>query len=342
MKIPNKILAGAFFSAAAMLSMSSHAAGTLTYTNSNLDAMLCFRQLGAANPLDLEVNIGSITNYASLAVGTTVSINQYTVSQLTNAIGVSTFDNVEFSVTAAASEGEPVNFAFPLDTVWVTRARSNPANQSSSFARASDAALSATGTKIDTLGNQAAEYSAPRLTDPLVNTSTAVAIPPANSQSCESSIGPGNNSKLGGTFAVAIENRAPSPFTSAIVSDLYVDVPAGDLDPANGNATSGNASFLGFFTFNPNGTMTFTRAAVTAPLPPKPTLTVSRNGNVNTISFQTTSTATYTLFFTNSAGLSAHITNWPSKPSFKGDGAMDQVTDTTTDTNRFYVVSAHN
>jgi hypothetical protein len=257
-------------------------------------------------------------------------------------MGESTFESVEFSVTAAASEGEPLNFAFPLDAVWVTKARTTPGTQSSSFARASDAALSATGSKIDTLGNQAAEYSSPRAADPLLNTASAVAIPPANSQSCESSIGPGNNSKLGSTFAVAIENRAPTPFTTAIVSDLYVDVPAGDSDPANGNATTGNASFLGFFTFNPNGTMSFTRAAVAAALPPKPTLTLARSGSINTISFATTNTATYTVSFTNSAGLSAHITTWPSLPSFKGDGVVDHVTDTTTDSNRFYIVTAHN
>ena len=42
----------------------------LTYNIDSLYGMLCFRKLNAPNPFDLEVNIGPITNYSALPVGT--------------------------------------------------------------------------------------------------------------------------------------------------------------------------------------------------------------------------------------------------------------------------------
>jgi hypothetical protein len=339
MKNHSKFFGGSFLLIVIALFICSDALA-LTYTNANLEAMLCFRKLSAPNPFDLEVNIGSITNYTSLPIGATVTITQYNLGELTNAMGDATFESVEFSVTAAASEGEPNGFAFPLDTMWVTAPRVNPAVQSTPFARASDASLANSGAEVDTIGNQAADYSSAREADPVLNTATAVSIPPGDTtQSCEKYIGPGNNSKLDGTFKTSVENRAANPFINAIVSDLYVDVPLGDPDPANANATTGNVSYLGYFTFNTNGTMTFTRAVT---LPARPTLTLTRSGITNIISFPTSSGTTYTISFTNAAGLSAPFTNWPALPGIIGDGQVDSVTNTSSDATRLYQASAHN
>jgi hypothetical protein len=101
---------------------------------------------------------------------------------------------------------------------------------------------------------------------------------------------------------------------------------------------------VGYFTLNPNGTMTFTRASVFAPQPRVPKIvSITRSANVSTIFFTTTNgTFTYTLYYTNSAGLTSSVTNWPASPStLTGDGNTDHFSDTTTDANRFYRVSAH-
>jgi hypothetical protein len=63
---------------------------------------------------------------------------------------------------------------------------------------------------------------------------------------------------------------------------------------------------------------------------------------VNTISFVTSNAVTYKLFFTNSSGLTAPVTNWPSLPgTITGDGTTKSFTDTTTDAGRVYRVGAH-
>ncbi len=110
-----------------------------------------------------------------------------------------------------------------------------------------------------------------------------------------------------------LEVTTPGTFASGSVrSDLYEVRP---LTTGNGTAvvdphtgTSGLAWYIGYFEFSSNGTMTFTReAASTAPAPV--TLNIARTNNVSTISFGSASSVTYKLFFTNSAGLGAAVSN---------------------------------
>jgi hypothetical protein len=108
------------------------------------------------------------------------------------------------------------------------------------------------------------------------------------------------------------------------------------VDPHTG--TSGLAWYIGYFEFKSNGTMTFTRElASTAPA--AVTLNVARTNNVSTISFGSASSLTYKLCFTNSAGLGAAVSTWPSLPgTISGDGTTKSFQDTTTDPVRFYRV----
>ncbi len=98
--------------------------------------------------------------------------------------------------------------------------------------------------------------------------------------------------------------------------------------------------------------MSFTRGASSSsgsnPPPPQPVLTIagsliSGNGQVtSTISFNTTNGATYTLYYTNSAGLNTAVTNWPSLGgSITGDGSVHSFTNSSTDSSRFFSVGAH-
>jgi hypothetical protein len=108
-------------------------------------------------------------------------------------------------------------------------------------------------------------------------------------------------------------------------------------------------TYLGYFTLDISTStpkFTFTPSAATgatnAPPPPPTTLSIARTSNASTISFVSSNAATYQLFFTNSAGLATPVTNWPFLPgTITGDGSTKTFTDTTTDADRVYRVSAH-
>jgi len=140
-----------------------------------------------------------------------------------------------------------------------------------------------------------------------------------------------------------VENITPSSFSSVSRSDFYRARPTGFADPETG-LTTGPAFYLGYFSLNTDGTLTFTRATstTTSPLPPPPVLSIQRNGTTNTISFATTNGAIYKLYFTNVAGLKTQLTNWPSpSTNITGTGSASSFMDITSDTNRFYGVIAH-
>jgi hypothetical protein len=89
-----------------------------------------------------------------------------------------------------------------------------------------------------------------------------------------------------------------------------------------------------------NGVLTFRQPGSTPPT--APLLGLARVGNVNTISFTATSTATYNLVFTNLSGINTPRSTWfPLASPITGMSGTTTFTDTTTDTNRIYSVSAH-
>jgi hypothetical protein len=140
-----------------------------------------------------------------------------------------------------------------------------------------------------------------------------------------------------------IEVITPGVFTNGTVrSDLYEVRPltsatgAPVTDPHTG--TSGPAWYVGYFEFKYDGTMTFTRDAGTT-APAQVTLSIVRTNTTNTIRFGSASNVTYTLCFTNAAGLGAPVSNWPSLPgAISGNGGTTNFQDTTTDAMRIYRV----
>jgi hypothetical protein len=93
----------------------------------------------------------------------------------------------------------------------------------------------------------------------------------------------------------------------------------------------------GSFTLGTNGVVTFN-----LPQPPKPRIvSITRSSGTSTIYFTTTNGPTYTLYYTNVAGLTTSVTNWPSSPTtLVGNGLTNHLSDTTTDANRFYRIGA--
>jgi len=103
-------------------------------------------------------------------------------------------------------------------------------------------------------------------------------------------------------------------------------------------------TYLGFFTINLSGStpkLTFTPSAANGgTVPPSPvTLTIGWANGQSSISFASSNSVTYKLFFTNATGLGSPIASWPSLPdTIVGDGTVKSFTDTTADPVRFYQV----
>jgi hypothetical protein len=110
------------------------------------------------------------------------------------------------------------------------------------------------------------------------------------------------------------------------------------------NEAAETNSVLGTFSLSASGVVTYkTNSVVVIPPAPKIVSIVRTNG-ISTISFTTTNGAfTYTLYYTNSTGLTAPLTNWTaSATTLVGNGSTNFLTDTTAaTTNRFYRIGVH-
>lgn len=314
---------------------------------------------------ELVVYLGNITNFINLSVGTTINITNYSQVQITN-MCPDNLNDLQWSVFATFQQGglstppwvTPVG-TFPTATAWQTQPRTNFSTPSMPPGRFNSGDGQQLRQKIISVSNGADQiaptlYSGgatnqfnnillvtePKSYDPSEET-YSYQIDPTDS-------GVGN---FGGFDSYNIENTTPTPFATAVRSDLFQFVPVNETDPLSGQ-TTGNAYYLGYFTLNTNGTMTFTRdATVSNPQPQPPRLSISTSISAggggggeqvtSVISFSTTNAATYTLFYTNSTGLTTPITNWPSiSMTVTGDGLVHSFTNSSTDPNRFYSVGA--
>ncbi|HLX71121.1 MAG TPA: hypothetical protein VKV04_15955 [Verrucomicrobiae bacterium] len=98
----------------------------------------------------------------------------------------------------------------------------------------------------------------------------------------------------------------------------------------------------GTFTLAPTGVLSFSTSTTVTPPPPQ-IVSITRAANVSTVIFTTTNGSfTYSLLYTNSAGISAPRSTWPvSATTVTGNGNTNSISDTTTDPNRVYSVRVH-
>lgn len=99
---------------------------------------------------------------------------------------------------------------------------------------------------------------------------------------------------------------------------------------------------LGTLTLNGSGVLTFNTVASTPPVPK--IVSITRTNTTTWVYFTTTNNFTYQLYYTNSVGLSTSVSNWPAAATTvtgSGSEATNYITDTTTDTLRFYRVGVH-
>jgi hypothetical protein len=329
-----------------VLALPGHASAQY-FSAGNGDMVAGFRKTGAnQGSYELVVKLGSIANFLAMPAGTSTPINNYSASQLSAAF--SDYNNLQWSVSGMVSGGPGFYWSgFYQSTIWYTLPRPAAITQTVPLARQSVTTQGTTKGKISGFIGGANTLSSSQGSTNVNNNSVLVREKIASANSYDYAFFVQNspqNPVLGdfsGTMPATVENTTPASFSSPVISDLYQSVPQLYADPTTGT-NNGLAYYVGYFTLNPDGTMTFTRAsAVTAP-PPAPTITaITRTGDTANISFTTTSGSfTYSLYYTNSAGLTASTTNWPHSTSVIGDGSVKTLSDTTTDANRFYRIGA--
>ena len=335
------------------------AAQAQPFISQNNDLCLGFRKNAPyTENNELVVDIGQASNYLNAAVGTTNPVQGYSAVQMVPGSFLS-LDNLSWSVVGYYS-GSGYGASYPSGvayTLWLTVPRANSAVQSQVPSRLAWTLQHNVRPKIASIFSNAGYISQAIGTSNEFNTASfvleSISLYPQHLLSVwmeglnDNTIGTLNdtwppNEPNGGN----LENTTGTN-NSPVRSDLYEVRPLTDsqltpiVDPNTG--TSGLAYYVGYFELEVDGSMTFTREASSTPVlsPPAPVLRIARSGAVSSISFLSTNQATYTLLYTNTAGLSAPSSTWPSLPgAITGDGSMKTFQDTTTDTTRVYRVQA--
>ena len=283
------------------------------FTYSNADLCLGFRKTGSyQGNYECVVDIGPAAKYVALVPGTTINITAYTASQIVPD-SYANFTNLSWSVTGFTSaDGQPAGY--PADTLWATVPRTPAGLPGLPAVRLDIGSLKNTMTSIWGIWNGAV-YISGNLSANQDNTTTFVQEPYtvniSNNRYYGYFMGSRNNPAFGdlqdngpenpGGNLINLETTTVAPFTSAVTADFFELRPTGVttgrppvfvsfIDPHTG-LTNGVGYNMGYFTLNPNGTMTFTRAAApVAALSGTPT-----SGSAPlTVVFANTSTGTFT------------------------------------------------
>ncbi|HTR43782.1 MAG TPA: PKD domain-containing protein [Pseudomonadales bacterium] len=283
-------------------------AGAQNFTyNPYGDVLSGFRKTGAnAGSYELVVNLGNITNFLNLSAGTTINITNFTASTLTDAF--TNYNNLQWSDFAGIPSSGTRNpppwvsglGAFPANTIWYTVPRTNVNNQTQPPSGSTQAAQATPRSLMNSVGVGAGTISGFLNITNADNNSILVREPVTYSSSILSAFisdpQSTTNGDFGGSLSTSVEGWTPASFTSAERNDLYQVCPLGYTNPVT-TVTNGPGYFVGYFTLNPSGTMTFTRASAVTP-PAAGSITASATNGFNPL----------TVIFTNSA--TGSITNW--------------------------------
>ncbi len=231
-----------------------------TFTYSTGDLLAAFRQTGAAN--DLVVDLGAVTTYENAAPGSSFTVSQVTSSQLSATF--SALNSLTFSVIGTQGNAGGVG-SDPAYTSYLTDPRLNPGTQTTApngYSPATSRSISSAISGIAGIGTTTgALVYGPIATYP-PSTQSGLLIPTsgvyaANSFGTKFTAVGGLQSLV---TAPGVENTTPAAFASTAgataASDLYAYLPG----------TAGKtATYLGEFTLNNSGQLTFTAQAVPEP-----------------------------------------------------------------------------
>lgn len=306
------------------------------------DLLLGFRKTATfqAN-YEIVIDIGQGTNYTQLAPGSSVSLPNFSPMQISDAFPNTNLSNLNWSIL-----GDPrVSLAgYPAGTLWLTVPRTNLSVQSRAPSRLFKSLQQQTATQIASVFAGAAAISSTIGTSNLDNTANLVREPINNDSDLTAFIASQQDasaSTLHDTWSANVEVNTGTGFSGSTRSDLYEVRPIGVLDPHTGQ-TNGPAWYVGYFEFKSDATMTFTRAttnSVPPSPPPPPALLIGTSGTSISISLVTTNSATYSLYYTNPAGLGSPVGSWSLFPAtITGDGTTKVFTDNANDVARVYRV----
>ena len=305
-------------------------AQTINNTYADGDLILAFSKVGAANDVEVDLgNLASLTNAARLAGGT-VQISAYDpASQVVGIFGsVNSLSFSVFGIQNNASNSVAANTSY----LSAQRAGANPRTPPNDLTPSGQNLLKSTELGIlglDGFGgyqiNGLLPWSASNPTDPINNNTNVAVISQANVSSYTSLAGSFNGAPSG--FPANTTSATFSTGGKSTISDFF------EFDPVG---TSHKAVYVGFFTFNPDGTLNFS-----LPSPPSTTITsVSAAAGTVTVKFNTVANVNYSLI--SSTNLNLSRSSWTVIPgSVAGTGATGTLTDTSaTDAVRFYSVKS--
>ena len=303
-------------------------AQTFSYNNGNL--LVGFR-LTAGGVNDLVINAGSASTFTNMAAGTTINVANFTPSMLQTAFGDT--NNLSFSAFGCFDASYPDSAQ--QKTLFMTRARTDINTQSSPWPRY---IASAQGVTVSTLN--AAGFGAQAIAlDLPASATTNQAGFLIESESWSASPKVSYKTALGasfnwGSFGITEQSTSPTFTTDGtpVRADLYWIVPGGNI------VTHPASTYLGYFQLNTNGVLTYTSGAATAVVTAASITGITRVGNVATVSFTTGSVGTYTLRATSD--ITTPKASWTTLGSVSGNGSVQSLTETTTASPRFYMISA--
>jgi large repetitive protein len=231
----------------AALLFGAHALQAAIFTYNNGDVLLVLRQPGQPN---LEVDLGPVSQFVSASPGSQTTITSFDLTQLQAA-----YSSVAALNWAVISDIRQTSvYGLPVNTLFLTNPRTDINAQATPLTEASTFQQGAVGSLIATIAGfgsteGAVVWSSGEPANAISNTADVVIIPESDPSSYTSIAGTAGT--LAGNFTQGdIENLTPSPFTSgATRSDLY------ELEPGSSPGT-----YLGYFEFDANGTVTFTAA----------------------------------------------------------------------------------
>jgi PKD repeat protein len=259
-----------------LLALPELADAQLFNYNSTCDILAGFRKTGVfQGGFELVADLGSITNLLNLPIGTTITVTNFSPTQLSNAfIDTGDIANLQWSVFAAfpLSRGSWVTSlgSFPANTLWLTLPASGVTTQSTPPSRVQSLGQANQKVLMNSVGSGATSIANFLAVSNVNNTPFLVREPIVyNFDYLTAFIGSSMDPAIGNFGAnnsglpYSVENTTPDPFISAQRNDFYQLCPSLAVDPINGSTT--NAYFVGYFLLNPNGSMTFTRQ-IGAPL----------------------------------------------------------------------------
>jgi len=285
-------------------------ASAQTFFNYNQygDVLAGFRKTGTSRgTYELVVDLGNVTNFLSVSAGSTITITNVSTNVLNHSFSTNN-NNLQWSVFAtfygSVSSWSTPQGSFPVDTLWFTLPGTNVATQTQAPTRNSPTSQQNQKNSMLSVGANANTISQNLVTTNTDNNTVlvkeSIASYPLNilsdfigdqSDYTIGDFGPG-----GSPLASTVENTTPASFIAAQRSDFYQVCPSTKVDPITGSTTA--AYFVGYFIFNPNGSMMFTRATAALAAPAAGSITSTATNGFSPL----------TVVFTNTA--SGSITNW--------------------------------